>query len=768
MRILITNNTLDQRAGSELYVRDLALALLNRGHTPIAYSTKLGDVAREIRAATVPVVDNLDALAVPPDVIHGHHHLETMTALLRFPGVPAISFCHGWMPWEEIPPRFPRILQYAAVDHTCRDRLILESGIPAERVRVLLNFVDLERFKPREPLPARPQRALIFSNSANEYTHTPAVREACARYGITTDVVGLDSGNVCAQPEEILLRYDIVFAKGKAALEALAVGAAVVLCDASGAGPLVTSSQLDHLRRLNFGLRALRDPVNVDLLDRQIARYNAKDAAKVSRLVRASAGRDVIVDEIISLYREVIAENESIAPDGDGERRAGAAYLRFLAPTFKAVNDIKNRALLAESARVQLLAECDRVRALLVEREQTLQTLSTQSKEGQEVFAHQLAGKEEAIEELSVKAKARESQLEGVIEELSLRARARESQIEEATGNLAEKENQLERITNSLGWRLLSLYGPIKYRVLLPAHRSIVGVFKVKSHSRNDQDDPSPATDKDEDHSGSELIPTQEINQPPIHPSIMKEVFSDIYRRRAFGEDCESVSGPGSSVERTSRFRDAIPVLLKELNVRTLLDAGCGDFNWMKLVKLDLEQYIGVDVVSELISENQRQYGKATRTFLNLDISREKLPKEDLILSRDCLVHFRFKDVSATIKNFKESGSTYLLATTFPGLNGNTDTDTGGWRHLNLQMSPFNFPEPLNLIEENRTDAGGVNVVKYLGLWALKDIALPGDPATFTKNSELAQNAGGPTISTRPAGVHAHSSAYKSNRKHSD
>jgi len=147
LRILITNNTLDHRGGSETYVRDLAIGLLNRGHTPIAYSTQLGAVAREIRGASVPVIDNLDALAMPPDVIHGHHHVETMTALLRFPGVPAVSFCHGWIPWEEIPPRFPRILQYVAVDQTCRDRLILESGIPPDRVRVLLNFVDLERFK---------------------------------------------------------------------------------------------------------------------------------------------------------------------------------------------------------------------------------------------------------------------------------------------------------------------------------------------------------------------------------------------------------------------------------------------------------------------------------------------------------------------------------------------------------------------------------------------------------------------------------------------
>src|ERR1700676_296226 len=82
LRILITNNTLAARAGSELYVRDLASGLLERGHTPIAYSLQLGEVAQEIRAAGIPVVADLNALAAAPDVIHGHHNLETMIALL--------------------------------------------------------------------------------------------------------------------------------------------------------------------------------------------------------------------------------------------------------------------------------------------------------------------------------------------------------------------------------------------------------------------------------------------------------------------------------------------------------------------------------------------------------------------------------------------------------------------------------------------------------------------------------------------------------------
>ena len=100
-RVLITNNTLDACHGTELYVLDLARALLRRGHLPLTYSTRLGTVADLLRRATVPVVDDLDRLAHPPDIIHGHHHLDTMTALCHFPGVPAVYVCHGWLPWQE-------------------------------------------------------------------------------------------------------------------------------------------------------------------------------------------------------------------------------------------------------------------------------------------------------------------------------------------------------------------------------------------------------------------------------------------------------------------------------------------------------------------------------------------------------------------------------------------------------------------------------------------------------------------------------------------
>jgi glycosyltransferase involved in cell wall biosynthesis len=335
LRILLTNRSLEQRAGSELYLFELATRLLARGHSPLAFSPRLGRVAEALRSATIPVVDDLDAIGEPPDLIHGQHHLAAMTAMLHFPRVPGVFVCHGWQPWEETPPRLPRFLRYVAVDFTTRERLVSERGIPPERVEVVLNFVDLDRFKPRPPLPPRPERALVFSNQASERTFLPVVREACSRFGIAVDVIGVASGGPVERPEELLPGYDLVFAKGRAALEAMAVGAAVVLCDQAGAGPLVTSGDLDRLRPLNFGIRTLRNPVTPDFLASQIERYDPADAAEVSRRIRAAAGIEEAVDRMIGLYEEILAEHrEQGSPSPEEESRAASAYLRWLSPYF--------------------------------------------------------------------------------------------------------------------------------------------------------------------------------------------------------------------------------------------------------------------------------------------------------------------------------------------------------------------------------------------------------------------------------------------------
>jgi hypothetical protein len=379
LRILITNITLALRTGTETYVRDLAFSLLRRGHTPIVYCTHLGEVADELRAGSVAVTDDLQSMAAAPDVIHGHHHPETMTALLHFPGVPAVSFCHDRLSWHDLAPRFPRVRRHVAVDYTCRERLILEEGIPEDQVRVIQNAVDLERFRPRGPLPTRPQRALVFSHNACADTHLRAVQEACRRADVALDVIGQGAGKSCAHPETVLGNYDLVFAKARCALEALACGAAVILCDAQGSGPLVTAGEFNRLRRFNLGMRTLRFPLNPDLLAKEIARYDSQDAAETCRHVRAEAGLELAVDALTALYREVIAEQgRSAAPDSQEESRAAAAYLRRAA-AFNEMYALMDRAAQSERHGHALQGQYDKLHAVYEAQVREVETLRVES-----------------------------------------------------------------------------------------------------------------------------------------------------------------------------------------------------------------------------------------------------------------------------------------------------------------------------------------------------------------------------------------------------
>jgi len=203
----------------------------------------------------------------------------------------------------------------------------------------------------------------------------------------------------------------------------------------------------------------------------------------------------------------------------------------------------------------------------------------------------------------------------------------------------------------------------------------------------------------------------------------VKNKFTAIYRNNTFGGR-ESVSGEGSNLIQTAVIRQELPKLLKELNVNILLDAPCGDLFWIKEITLPVHKYIGVDIVAELVENNNKLYCNQQRSFGIKNIMTDELPKADVILCRDCLVHLSFKQAFKILNNFKKSGSKYLLTTTFTDRDRNDDLGRGIWRTLNLQLTPFNFPQPIKLINEHCTESNGDFSDKCLGLWLLDDISI--------------------------------------------
>ena len=208
----------------------------------------------------------------------------------------------------------------------------------------------------------------------------------------------------------------------------------------------------------------------------------------------------------------------------------------------------------------------------------------------------------------------------------------------------------------------------------------------------------------------------REGNLPPP-----EEVFRDIYRRHHW-TGSRSLSGAGSGQEQTAELKRALPELLKERGVSTVLDLPCGDYSWMRQVDLAGIRYIGADLLPELIAPLQAVHTDARHQFTVLDLTSDPLPPADLLFCRDCLVHLSYEDIRKALENFRESRIPLLLTTTFPDSDRNEEIVTGDWRPLNLERPPFNFPPPANLLREGSTEAGGLFADKSLGLWRAADL----------------------------------------------
>jgi hypothetical protein len=329
LTVLITNIILCGRSGTETLTRDLALGLLGKGHRPIVYTQALGEIADELRRASVPVVTRIDKIGVPIDVIHGHHTPVAAVAMARFPQTPAIFIAHDFLAWHDAPPRYPTIRRYIAVDTTVAGRLTAELGFSPSDVHLLLNSVDTGRFLIGPPLPDKPRRALVY---AKNLEHVEAVKEACARRGIEVDIIGSAVGKIVSSPETILHSYDLVFGSALSALEAMASGRAVVVCDGRGLAGMAAVDRLEAWRPQNFGLRCLRHPVTVETLLTEIDAYDPRGAADVCQAIRADANKDIWLDQVEAIYRDVIREHKAASPQDAA--LATALYLEEWTPRF--------------------------------------------------------------------------------------------------------------------------------------------------------------------------------------------------------------------------------------------------------------------------------------------------------------------------------------------------------------------------------------------------------------------------------------------------
>ena len=199
----------------------------------------------------------------------------------------------------------------------------------------------------------------------------------------------------------------------------------------------------------------------------------------------------------------------------------------------------------------------------------------------------------------------------------------------------------------------------------------------------------------------------------------LQQRFQRIHDTNLWGA-AESVSGLGSEIDATATLRAELPALLRRLDVTSLLDAPCGDGDWIATTDLGV-RVTGVDIVPDLI---ERLRARAARGEIGghyhlADLTADSLPRCDAILCRDCLVHFSFANIDRAVGNFRRSGARWLITTTFPEWQQNSDCEDGDWRALNFERAPFSWESPTELLNENCMEAGGGWRDKSLGVWRL-------------------------------------------------
>ena len=182
--------------------------------------------------------------------------------------------------------------------------------------------------------------------------------------------------------------------------------------------------------------------------------------------------------------------------------------------------------------------------------------------------------------------------------------------------------------------------------------------------------------------------------RPPLHPgadaaggaSRMEQVFSRIYRDNEW-----QGSGPGSTAETSFEYRYFLESFLRTNRIRSVLDVGCGDWRFSRYIPWEGVQYVGMEVVPDVVEANRRRYACDSVRFVCADARSVELPPADLLIMKDVLQHWTNAEVAEFLPRVRAYRFA-LITNTTNRVEANRDCPTGGYRYLDLTRPPFSVP----------------------------------------------------------------------------
>lgn len=183
----------------------------------------------------------------------------------------------------------------------------------------------------------------------------------------------------------------------------------------------------------------------------------------------------------------------------------------------------------------------------------------------------------------------------------------------------------------------------------------------------------------------------------PMHAKqTLQEAFSHIYEFQLWGsnEEGQGCSGSGSKVQTTQEYRELLELCLQVFDIKSVVDLGCGDWEFSRMISWGQIDYKGFDVVASVIERNIKKFAKKGISFSVLDATYQELPAADLLICKDVLQHLSNDDVAKIIKQF--SKFKYCLITNdvygHTLSSDNPDIISGDYRPINITAAPFNVP----------------------------------------------------------------------------
>lgn len=175
-----------------------------------------------------------------------------------------------------------------------------------------------------------------------------------------------------------------------------------------------------------------------------------------------------------------------------------------------------------------------------------------------------------------------------------------------------------------------------------------------------------------------------------VNQQLLTDTFNRIYAEGTWGKDVagKGTSGTGSTLEITREYRAYVEDFMKKHSVKSVVDAGCGDWSFSSAMDWGDASYLGVDIASDVIAAVRNKHEKGKIKFQVGDITDE-LPAAELLISKDVLQHLSNELVHKFIRNNLRKGKYKWVILTNDRGSENRDVASGGYRAIDLAARPF-------------------------------------------------------------------------------